>query len=269
MCTRSCKCPDCTWSHCTFHKIAEFLACRRNSVVLAGVRLVLFFFALLHRSACFPFLSVFTISGCFGASLILLAIAVFFQLCCSAVYFIFAGRLGCQQPSWLPASSPFPLPFLPYSWVFSLLFLVFPPFPDVILSCLVNEPETNRKFMFPWPAKKLASKLHLHSIIIVDQLCCQTCSCQTRTFHNYIINYHRSRFQVKPATLLVPIELILFLSGEEVYGTWYQRGSFSLMWGVVFAACCLRSYFLFCLARNTKISPNGHGSLNSITNLLS
>jgi hypothetical protein len=40
--------------------------------------------------------------------------------------------------------------------------------------------------------------------------------------------FTRRRFQVKPASLLIPIDLFLFLLVEEFYGTQYQSGSFSL-----------------------------------------
>jgi len=40
----------------------------------------------------------------------------------------------------------------------------------------------------------------------------------------------RRRLQIfKPATLLIPIDLYLFLLVEEFYGTRYQSGSFSLI----------------------------------------
>ena len=39
----------------------------------------------------------------------------------------------------------------------------------------------------------------------------------------------KRRFQVKPATLLVPVDLFSFLLVEEFYGTQYQNGSFSLI----------------------------------------
>ena len=39
----------------------------------------------------------------------------------------------------------------------------------------------------------------------------------------------RRRLQVKPATLLIPIDLVSFLVGEDLYGTRYQGGSFSLI----------------------------------------
>ena len=45
-----------------------------------------------------------------------------------------------------------------------------------------------------------------------------------------IINCHQEPIQVKPATLLIPIDLILFLLVEELYGTRHQSGSFSLIY---------------------------------------
>jgi hypothetical protein len=38
----------------------------------------------------------------------------------------------------------------------------------------------------------------------------------------------RKQFQVKPATHLNPIDRFLFLFVEEIYGTRYQIGSFSI-----------------------------------------
>jgi len=52
--------------------IAEFPPCRRTPV-LAGERLAWCFFA--NNSACFPFLSIFIISGCLGACWILFVIS--------------------------------------------------------------------------------------------------------------------------------------------------------------------------------------------------
>jgi hypothetical protein len=52
----------------------------------------------------------------------------------------------------------------------------------------------------------------------------------------------RSQFQAKPATLLIPIDFIFLFPVEELYGTWYQSGSFSLI--DVGSGChCLRSFF--------------------------
>ena len=39
----------------------------------------------------------------------------------------------------------------------------------------------------------------------------------------------RSRFQAKPATLLIPIDFPFLFAVEELYGTRYQSGSFSLL----------------------------------------
>ena len=57
-------------------------------------------------------------------------------------------------------------------------------------------------------------------------------------------NLIRSRFQAKPATLLIPIDFYFLFAVEELYGTRYQSGSFSLInVGSVFH--CLRSFFFF------------------------
>jgi hypothetical protein len=54
----------------------------------------------------------------------------------------------------------------------------------------------------------------------------------------------RSWFQAKPATLLIPIDFSLFpFAVEELYGTWYQSGSFFLI-PVGSGFHCLRSFFL-------------------------
>jgi hypothetical protein len=56
----------------------------------------------------------------------------------------------------------------------------------------------------------------------------------------------RSRFQAKPATLLIPIDFFfpLRFAVEELYGTQYQSGSFSLI-NVGSGFHCLRSFFFF------------------------
>jgi hypothetical protein len=54
----------------------------------------------------------------------------------------------------------------------------------------------------------------------------------------------RSRFQAKPATLLIPIEFPFLFAVEELYGTRYQSGSFSLI-NVGSGFHCLRSFFSF------------------------
>jgi len=48
-------------------------------------------------------------------------------------------------------------------------------------------------------------------------------------FPALLSTHTRRRFQVKPATLLIPIDLFLFPLVEEFYGTRYQSGSFSLI----------------------------------------
>jgi hypothetical protein len=68
------------------------------------------------------------------------------------------------------------------------------------------------------------------------------------TFQPYyqLSTLFRSWFQVKPATLLIPIDLFLFLLVEEFYGTRYQSGSFSLTntGNVLFTACVILSFLL-------------------------
>ena len=54
----------------------------------------------------------------------------------------------------------------------------------------------------------------------------------------------RSRFQAKPATLLIPIDFSFLFAVEELYGTRYQSGSFSLF-NVGGGFHCLRSFFFF------------------------
>jgi len=55
----------------------------------------------------------------------------------------------------------------------------------------------------------------------------------------------RSRFQAKPATLLIPIDFSFPFAVEELYGTRYQSGSFSLI-NVWSGFHCLLSFsFLF------------------------
>jgi hypothetical protein len=51
----------------------------------------------------------------------------------------------------------------------------------------------------------------------------------------------RSRFQAKPATLLIPIDFPFLFAVEELYGTRYQSGSFSLIY-VGSGSHCLRSF---------------------------
>ena len=54
----------------------------------------------------------------------------------------------------------------------------------------------------------------------------------------------RSRFQAKPATFLIPINFSFLFAVEELYGTRYQSGSFSLI-NVGSGFHCLRSFSFF------------------------
>ena len=82
--------------------------------------------ALVHKSACFPFLSIFIISEYLEASLVLLARAV--QLLCAlAVSVFFFGQPSCQRPSFF--LSPLWLRIkllLDYSGAFSWSFMFSP-----------------------------------------------------------------------------------------------------------------------------------------------
>jgi len=53
-------------------------------------------------------------------------------------------------------------------------------------------------------AKELASKLHVHPVNYAAKLVHTR-----RTFSSIIINCHQKPFQVKPATLLIPVNLFL------------------------------------------------------------
>jgi hypothetical protein len=79
--------------------------------------------------------------------------------------------------------------------------------------------------------KKLASKLHVHSVNYAANIVHTVVF-----FPAFLSTLIRRRFQVKPAALLIPIDFYLYLL-VEFYGTRYQSGFFSLMWGVVFTAC--------------------------------
>jgi hypothetical protein len=84
--------------------------------------------ALLHKSACFPFLSILIISGFLSASSTLLALVV--QLLCvipAALALSLCGQIWVSAVQ-LPACFPFSPLFLDYAF----LSLVVPPFPDVI-----------------------------------------------------------------------------------------------------------------------------------------
>jgi len=79
-----------------------------------------------------------------------------------------------------------------------------------------------------------ASKFHVHYVNYAAKLVHTKCALSSN-----VINSH----QVKPATLLIPIDFPPFLMGEEFYGTRYQSGSFSLI--IVESVCSLPAW-LFC-----------------------
>jgi len=58
----------------------------------------------------------------------------------------------------------------------------------------------------------------------------------------------RSQFQAKPATLLIPIIFPFLFAVEELYGTQYQSGSFSLI-NVGSGFHCLHSISFFSFFR--------------------
>jgi hypothetical protein len=58
----------------------------------------------------------------------------------------------------------------------------------------------------------------------------------------------RSRFQAKPATFLIPIDFPFLFAVQELYGTRYQSGSFSLI-NVGSGFHCLRSFSFFPLRK--------------------
>jgi hypothetical protein len=64
----------------------------------------------------------------------------------------------------------------------------------------------------------------------------------------------KSRFQAKPATLFIRIDFPFLFAVEELYGTRYQCGSFSLVY-VGSGSHCLRSFsfFLFTQATTVKV----------------
>ena len=90
--------------------------------------------------------------------------------------------------------------------------------------------------------KKLASKLHLHSVNFAAKLVHTRRALLSKLLSTLI----RSRVQAKPAILLIPIDFPSLLAVEELYGTRYQSGSFSLI-DVGSGFHCLRSFFFFLL----------------------
>jgi len=93
--------------------------------------------------------------------------------------------------------------------------------------------------------KKLASKLHVHSVP-PSSMCTLVLSIPDVPFPVLLSTLIRSRFQAKPATLLIPINFPFLFAVEELYGTRYQSGSqsFSLIY-VGSGFHCLRSFLFF------------------------
>ena len=76
------------------------------------------------------------------------------------------------------------------------------------------------------PDSKRAKKplpLYLHSVNYADKLV----RTRRRALSITKINSHQEPVRVKPATLLIPIDLFCFIVLEEFFGTQYQRSSFS------------------------------------------
>jgi len=69
--------------------------------------------------------------------------------------------------------------------------------------------------------KKLASKLHVHSVNFALNL-----SIPDVPFPVLLSTLIRSRFQAKPATLLILIDFSFLFAVEELYGTRYQSAPF-------------------------------------------
>jgi len=89
--------------------------------------------------------------------------------------------------------------------------------------------------------KKLASKLHVHSVNFAAKLV------HTRRALPVLLStLIRSRFQAKLATLLIPIDFFSFSRWRSFTVTGTKVAPFPyLMWGVVFTACVVFSFLLF------------------------
>ena len=96
---------------------------------------------------------------------------------------------------------------------------------------------------------KLAPKLHVHSVLL-------SLSIPDVPFPVLLSTLIRSWFQAEPATLLIPIDFPLPFVVEELYGTRYQSGSFSLI-NVGSGFHCLRSFsfhgLLFCVLQHPMV----------------
>ena len=65
-----------------------------------------------------------------------------------------------------------------------------------------------------------------------------------RALSSTVINYHQAATIIgKPATLLIPIDFPFLFAVEELYGTRYQSGSFSII-DVGSGFHCLRGFIL-------------------------
>ena len=69
------------------------------------------------------------------------------------------------------------------------------------------------------------SKLHVHPVNGAAKLVHTRRILSSTDTNSWI----RRRFQVKPATLLIPIDSFLIIMVEKFYGTRYQSGSLSLI----------------------------------------
>jgi len=76
--------------------------------------------------------------------------------------------------------------------------------------------------------KKLVFMLHVHSVIYAAKLVHTR-----RALSSTIINSHQETISGQACTPLDPHWFFSCSLVEEFYDTWYQNGSFFLMWGVV------------------------------------
>jgi len=89
--------------------------------------------------------------------------------------------------------------------------------------------------------KKLASKLHVHSVNFAAKLVHTR-----RALSSTVINSHQERAGFRPSLQpsWSPLIFPFFFAVEEFYSTWYQNGSFSLI-NVGSGFHCLRSFSFF------------------------
>ena len=90
-----------------------------------------------------------------------------------------------------------------------------------------------------WPHLPKYLKLYVHSVNYAAKLFVPDVP-----FPALSSTLIRRRFQVKPATLLIPVDSFLVLLVAELYDTQYQSSFLSLiMWGVAFTACVVFLFF--------------------------